>query len=148
MQRRTPRTRLGRARRAVSRVLQAFQPTLRPDFPLLFSACLGVLLTWLLFRNAEWEPVLGAFGEIQFPWLLAALGLAFVTRLLRVQRWSCILHTTRPTPFRSLFSAAQIGFLFNVNRCVLETLCGRLRWHGWRICKGLNPARNSSARES
>jgi uncharacterized protein (TIRG00374 family) len=87
---------------------------MKESLRLLLGACLGVLFAWLLFRNTDWEAVLAALGAINALWLLASLALALATHLLRVQRWSYIVRATRATPFRPLFSSAQIGFLFNV----------------------------------
>ncbi len=78
------------------------------------GAALGLFLAWLVFRGTDWGEVAVLLGDLQVPWLLVALTFASSGHLARVQRWSYIVRATRAVRFRTLFSAAQIGFLFNV----------------------------------
>ncbi len=72
---------------------------------------LGLFLIWWLFRDMDWPGVVHALRNAHPLWLLAATGFMFLTFVARVQRWSYIVRTAKPVPFRTLFSATQIGFL-------------------------------------
>jgi len=89
-------------------------PQVMRSFRLGAGAALGVFLAWLVFRGTDWEKVAVLLGDLEVPWLLVALTFASSGHLARVQRWSYIVRATQTVRFRTLFSAAQIGFLFNI----------------------------------
>jgi len=74
---------------------------------------LGLAILWWLFRDTDWAAVGAAMAAAHKGWLLASLLAVIVTFFTRVQRWGYIVRTAKPVPFRSLFSATQIGFMAN-----------------------------------
>lgn len=74
---------------------------------------LGLFLMWWLFRDTDWAAVGSAMARAHKGWLLLSLLAIFATFVTRSQRWSYIVRTAKPVPFRSLFSATQIGFMAN-----------------------------------
>jgi len=80
---------------------------------LVVGVLLGALLLWLVFRGTDWNEVLRAIGAADPFWLGIVVVLILLSFVARVQRWSYIVRTAKPVPFRHLFSATQIGFLAN-----------------------------------
>lgn len=80
---------------------------------LLVGVLLGALLLWLVFRGTNWNEVLRAIAAADPVWLGIVLVLILLSFVARVQRWSYIVRTAKPVPYRHLFSATQIGFLAN-----------------------------------
>lgn len=74
---------------------------------------IGLGLLWLLFRDTEWSDVGAAIRDIHLGWFLIAQIPLWLSFPIRVQRWTYIVRTAEPVPFKSLFSATQIGFLAN-----------------------------------
>lgn len=78
------------------------------------GAAVVLVLTYGLFSGTDWRAVWGAVRTVRLDWLLAAEGLLFAAHLARVERWRAIIHQTAEVPYRTVFSAAQTGFLFNM----------------------------------
>ena len=89
-------------------------PQLRRAGQLILGSAIAAVLVWLLFRDTEWATVGEILRDVDLAWILAAQALLFSSHLLRVQRWTHIIRATRPISFRATFSAAQVGFLFNI----------------------------------
>jgi uncharacterized protein (TIRG00374 family) len=77
-----------------------------------------LLLIALYFLRSElrksgfrWSVFVATLARLDWPWLLAALGLALATYYGRALRWAVLLKPLRPRPnMRKLFSATVIGF--------------------------------------
>ena len=74
---------------------------------------LGVFLVWFVFRGTNWSKVGGAIAGAHWGWLLVSFLAVMASFFTRTQRWSYIVRTAKPVPFRTLFNATQIGFLAN-----------------------------------
>lgn len=74
---------------------------------------LAGLLLWYLFKDTDWVALLGAIRAAHWGWLALGTALIFAAFFARVQRWSYIVRSVKPVPYRDLFSATQIGFLGN-----------------------------------
>ena len=62
-------------------------------------------------RGFRWSVFVSTLEYLQWPWLLAAVGLALTTYLGRALRWAVLLKPLRPRPnMRKLISATVIGF--------------------------------------
>lgn len=73
----------------------------------------GVLLVWLLFRNTKWGEVYDTIRGANKWWLILSQVPIWGSFLARIRRWHYVVRSTEPVPFRTLFSATQIGFLAN-----------------------------------
>jgi glycosyltransferase 2 family protein len=59
----------------------------------------------------RWSVFVATLESLQWPWLLAAVGLALTTYFGRALRWAVLLKPLRPRPnMRKLISATVIGF--------------------------------------
>lgn len=74
---------------------------------------IGVLLMWFLLRHTDWAEVKLAIQQMHWGWMSLAVAGVFLSFFVRVQRWSYIVRTAKPVSYRHMFSATQIGFLFN-----------------------------------
>jgi uncharacterized protein (TIRG00374 family) len=62
-------------------------------------------------RGFRWSVFVATLEYLQWPWLLAAIGLVLTTYLGRALRWAVLLKPLRPRPnMRKLISATVIGF--------------------------------------
>jgi glycosyltransferase 2 family protein len=62
-------------------------------------------------RGFRWSVFIATLEGLQWPWLLAAVGLALATYFGRALRWAVLLKPLRPRPnMRKLISATVIGF--------------------------------------
>ena len=77
------------------------------------GAFLVALLTWLLFRDTDWPSVWASIKGVNIGWLVISQVFGWGAHFIRVQRWSYIVRAGNSASFRNLFSATQIGFLFN-----------------------------------
>jgi glycosyltransferase 2 family protein len=71
----------------------------------------------LIWRGPEWDRVGDAFGRVSWNWVAAALGLNFLSVVIRAWAWRTVINQALPEdqqpPFRRVFSAFSIGLLGN-----------------------------------
>lgn len=77
------------------------------------GALLAAALLWLLFRDTDGREVAGAFVGVEGGWFLLAQALIWISFFVRVQRWAYVVRPVQAVSHRNLFSATQIGLLFN-----------------------------------
>jgi len=80
---------------------------------MIVSSTIGGFFLWLLCRNTDWKTVYFAIQKSNTAWLLLAQIFAWSSYWARAQRWSYVVRASHPASFRHLFSATQIGYLFN-----------------------------------
>jgi len=80
---------------------------------LIAGISIAIFLLYYLFRGTQWGAVWEATRQAHVGWLLACVLFILVSFFVRVQRWSYIVRTAKPAPYRELFHATQIGFLAN-----------------------------------
>jgi uncharacterized membrane protein YbhN (UPF0104 family) len=74
---------------------------------------LAVALLALLLRGTDVGDLLRAIRGADLGWLAAAQLALWASYFARVQRWIYVVRAVHPAPWRSLFSATQIGVLVN-----------------------------------
>jgi glycosyltransferase 2 family protein len=84
----------------------------------LLAFCVFVVLTGLaLWRGPEWDRVGDAFGRVSWGWIAAALGLNFLSVVIRAWAWQTVVNQAlsdeHHAPFRRVFAAFSIGLLGN-----------------------------------
>ena len=81
---------------------------------ILLGTGLGLLLVWLLFRGSDWKAIRTCFQATDPGWLILSQVLLIASHLLRVQRTGSIVGARHGAPYRALFGATQLGFVFAV----------------------------------
>jgi uncharacterized membrane protein YbhN (UPF0104 family) len=84
---------------------------------LLATAILFAVVALLWWRGPEWDQVGDAFRRVSWLWLAVALGLNFVSVVIRTWAWRTVINQALPAdkhpPFRRVFSAFAVGLLGN-----------------------------------
>lgn len=73
----------------------------------------SLLLLAALLRKIDGRQLLDALAELDWRYLLGAVGLTFVSYWLRAVRWRLLLLHERPIALGSLYSATIIGYMAN-----------------------------------
>ena len=72
---------------------------------------------FLVWRGPDWGHVGDAFGRVSWDWIAVALGLNFLSVVIRAWAWRTVINQALPRdqqpPFRRVFSAFSIGLLGN-----------------------------------
>src|SRR4249920_3098431 len=76
----------------------------------LFVVVLTATLLWLFIREIDLRETWRHITEARPTWLLGAVGMTFVTYVLRAQRWLALLAPLGPARFRTAFRTTVIGF--------------------------------------
>lgn len=93
---------------------------------------LAAVLLWFMFRGTDWAEVWASARAAHPGWLFVSFSFAVLSFFTRVQRWTYIVRSVKPVPYRALFSATQIGFLANftlpgrVGEAIRAYVLGRL----------------------
>jgi glycosyltransferase 2 family protein len=78
---------------------------------------LGILISalflYLAFRKVDFAQMGHAFAAANYWWLIPTVAITFVAHGLRTLRWRYLLEPIHTVPFKPLFSALMIGYLFN-----------------------------------
>ncbi len=75
---------------------------------------IGLFILWWMFQGTSWDGLKQSFQGIRWGWIGAGVVIIGISFLGRVKRWSYVVRAAEPgVPFRSMFSATQIGFLAN-----------------------------------
>ncbi len=74
---------------------------------------LGLGLLWFVFRGTDWGEVARAIRGVDPVWIALAQAPIWASFFVRIRRWSYVVRTAGPVPYRTMFSATQIGFLAN-----------------------------------
>lgn len=77
------------------------------------GAAVGLLLWW---RGPDWSSVAGAFNDVHWLWVLAAVGLNLLSVIARAIAWRTVIHEAMPPPrpvFSLVFSAFSVGLMAN-----------------------------------
>ena len=74
----------------------------------LLATALGILLGWLVFKNAEWAPLRHALSSASLTLIFAAWALTTIAAYLRGVRWKLLLHN-ESTGATRLFFIEQTG---------------------------------------
>ncbi len=89
-------------------------PKRKTALRILIGSVLGLLLVWLLFRGSDWSAIRACLRAADPGWLILSQLLLLASHLLRVERAGAIVRATHPVPYRALFAATQLGFVFAV----------------------------------
>lgn len=73
----------------------------------------SLLLLAALLRKIDGRQLLHALADLDWRYLLGAVGLTFVSYWLRAVRWRLLLLHERPIALASLYSATIIGYMAN-----------------------------------
>jgi hypothetical protein len=89
-------------------------------------------LLYLFLRRVEIGPLRDAIRSASGRWLLASLGIALTTFVLRAIRWTWLLRPVGRVPFWSSFLATAVGFAANnlparVGEVIRPALLSRMR---------------------
>jgi len=96
------------------------------------SLVLAAGLLYLFLRRVQIEPLRQAIGSASGAWLLASLGVALATFVLRAVRWTWLLRPVGRVPFWPAFLATAVGFAGNnlparVGEVIRPALLSRMR---------------------
>ncbi len=80
---------------------------------LLLGLAVGGLFIFLAFRKTALGEVWTALQGARYGMLVPAVGLIFLSHLLRARRWAYLLHPIKPCGTPALFSALMIGYMAN-----------------------------------
>jgi glycosyltransferase 2 family protein len=87
---------------------------LRGFLALVAVVAVGALFWW---RGPDWSRVGDAFRQVSWTWIAVALGLNFLSIVIRAWSWRTVINQALPTgqqpAFRRVFSAFSIGLLAN-----------------------------------
>ena len=78
---------------------------------------LGVAISLIWWRGPDWAAVRDAFTVVRWPWVAAAIGLNFVSVLVRSLAWNTTIKQAMPEPypkFSLVFAAFAVGLFGNV----------------------------------
>jgi hypothetical protein len=70
----------------------------------------------LIWRGPAWDEVADAFRLVDWPWVVAAIGLNLASVVARVLAWETVIRQAMPPPrpgFRPVFSAFGVGLFAN-----------------------------------
>ena len=85
----------------------------RAAITLPIAAGVGLLLWW---RGPDWGSIRGAFNDVHWWWVLAAVGLNLLSVIFRAVAWRTVIHEAMPPPqpaFPLVFSAFSVGLMAN-----------------------------------
>jgi len=78
------------------------------------SVCIAILIVVYLFRDVDWNALLGHIRNTSVGWLLLSQVPLWISFVTRIERWKYIVRSGHPEArWRGMFSATQIGFLAN-----------------------------------
>lgn len=72
------------------------------------------LALWLTLRNLEWEKLLEAFNQIDYPWVIAAIFNSLLTVYVLGFRWRMLLKPKKEIPMGYLFQLNIISQYINI----------------------------------
>jgi uncharacterized membrane protein YbhN (UPF0104 family) len=74
----------------------------------------GGALLYVVFRDTDWSTVGHAVANMSLPWFFAAQVVGWASYFTRAQRWRSIVNASCRVPYRPVWSATQVGQLFNL----------------------------------
>jgi uncharacterized protein (TIRG00374 family) len=83
------------------------------NFKVVLGIAVSLLFLYLAFRQVDFTQMGEAFSGANYWWLIPTVAITFIAHGLRTLRWRYLLEPIRPLPFKPLFSALMIGYLFN-----------------------------------
>lgn len=86
---------------------------MKKKLQIIVGLLLGMFLVWFVFHDTDWSKVGEAIANAHRGWLILSFLAVVASFFTRTQRWSYIVRTAKPVPYRTLFNATQIGFLAN-----------------------------------
>ena len=86
---------------------------MKKTIQIIIGLIIGLACLWIVFRNTDWREVAADIRGISIPWLAVAVAFVVASFFTRIMRWGYIVRAAKPVSFRHMFSATQIGFLFN-----------------------------------
>lgn len=85
----------------------------RTNILLWLGMAVSLLFLWLLLRRIDGRQILEALQRLDWRYLLAAVGMTFISYWLRAVRWKLLLLHERPISLHSLYPATIVGYMAN-----------------------------------
>jgi uncharacterized membrane protein YbhN (UPF0104 family) len=82
----------------------------------LMGVVIGVLVLLAIWRGPDVSVIGHAFTRVRWEWVAAAVGINFVSVVVRSMAWNVVLHEALAPPYprlRSVFAAFSVGLLGN-----------------------------------
>jgi len=89
---------------------------LMPDKKLwsfIFGLIISAVLVFIIFRNVNFNELVGALKEANYFWLIPNIFLVIMAMFQRAERWKYMLKPIATIKYKKLLSATCIGFMAN-----------------------------------
>jgi hypothetical protein len=80
---------------------------------LIFGILISLVLLWLLFRDINFDSLIGTLKDANYWWLIPNVALIVLTMYQRAWRWHFMVAPIKKVPFSKLLAATCIGFMAN-----------------------------------
>lgn len=80
---------------------------------IIFGALVGAITIYWLFHDIDWEVIFSTIKSAQINQLIAGFVCMILSQLTRALRWHIIVEKSFHANFSNVYTASQIGLLFN-----------------------------------